>query len=91
MKEEFYSYSQMALGVEVYFTRIVDFTWRVSDCEENAGQSPSLSLIPQFSTTIRAAKLVDNAFSTFSCIDSTIPNPDINFTILLNWYSIRSL
>ena len=29
MKEEFYSYSQMALGVEVYFTRIGDFTWRV--------------------------------------------------------------
>jgi hypothetical protein len=24
MKEEFYSYSQMALGVEVYFTRIGD-------------------------------------------------------------------
>ena len=37
MKEEFYSYSQMALGVEVYFTRIGDFTWRVSDCEELVG------------------------------------------------------
>ena len=29
-----------------------DFTWRVSDCEEIVGQLPSLSLIPQFSTTI---------------------------------------
>ena len=37
MKEEFYSYSQMALGVEVYFTRIGDFTWRVSDCEGLVG------------------------------------------------------
>ena len=37
MKEEFYSYSQMALGVEVYFTRIGDFNWRVSDCEELVG------------------------------------------------------
>ena len=27
----------MALGVEVYFTRIRDFTWRVSDCEELVG------------------------------------------------------
>jgi len=27
----------MALGVEVYFTRIVDFTWRVSDSEELVG------------------------------------------------------
>ena len=27
----------MALGVEVYFTRIGDFTWRVSDCEELVG------------------------------------------------------
>ena len=25
------------LGVEVKFTRIGDFTWRVSDCEELAG------------------------------------------------------
>jgi len=25
------------LGVEVYFTRIWDFTWRVSDCEELVG------------------------------------------------------
>ena len=25
------------LGVEVYFTRIRDFTWRLSDCEELAG------------------------------------------------------
>jgi len=45
MKEEFYFYSQMALGVEVYFTRMCgfyldaawlwrikwDFTWRLSD------------------------------------------------------------
>jgi len=29
----------MALGVEVYFTRIGDFTWRVSDCEELVGYS----------------------------------------------------
>ena len=63
----------------------------VSDCEEIVGQLPSLSLIPQFSTTISAAKLVDNSFSTFSCNDSPIPNPDINFTILLNWVSISSL
>ena len=27
----------MALGVEVYFTRIGDFTWRMSDCEELSG------------------------------------------------------
>ena len=27
----------MALGVEVYFTRIRGFTWRVSDCEELVG------------------------------------------------------
>ena len=51
---------------------------------------PSLSLIPQFSTTISEAKLTDNSFRTFSCIDSPISNPYINFTILLNWYSIRS-
>jgi len=25
------------LGVEVYFTRIRDFTWRVPDCEELSG------------------------------------------------------
>ena len=37
MKEEFYSYSQMALGVEVYFTRIGDFALRVSDLEELVG------------------------------------------------------
>ena len=37
MKEEFYSYSQMALGVEVYFTRIRGFTWKMSDCEELVG------------------------------------------------------
>ena len=37
MKEEFYSYSQMALGVEVDFTRIGDFTRRESDCEELVG------------------------------------------------------
>jgi len=63
------------LGVEVYFTRIGDFTWRVSDCEEIVGLLPSLSLIPQFSTTISEAKLADNSFSTFSCIDSPIPKP----------------
>ena len=47
----------------------------VSDCEENVGQLPSLSLIPQFSTTISAAKLDDNSFSTLFCIDS--PNIEI--------------
>ena len=62
-------------GVEVKFTRTGDFTWRVSDCEEIVGLLPSLSLIPQFSTTISEAKLADNSFSTFSCIDSPIPKP----------------
>ena len=38
-------------------------------CEEIVGQLPSPLLIPQFSTTISDAKLVDNSFSTFSCID----------------------
>jgi len=47
----------------------------VSDCEEIVGLLPSLSLIPQFSTTISEAKLADNSFSTFSCIDSPIPKP----------------
>jgi len=28
-----------AFGVEVYFTRMWDFTWRVSDCEELVGVS----------------------------------------------------
>ena len=79
------------LGVEMDFTRNGDFTWRVPDCEENVGKLPSLSLIPQFSTTISEAKLADSSLSTFSCIDSPIPKPDINLTILLNWYSIRSL
>ena len=27
----------MDLGVDVYFTRDVDFTWRVSGCEELVG------------------------------------------------------
>ena len=70
---------------------LVGLTWRLSDCEEIVGQLPSPSLILQFSTTISAAKLADNSFRTFSCIDSPIPKPDINFTIFLNWYSIRSL
>jgi hypothetical protein len=70
---------------------LVGVTWRVSDCEENVGQFSSPLLILQFSTTISVAKLADKSFSTFSCIDSPIPKPDINFTILLNWYSIRSL
>jgi hypothetical protein len=43
MKEEFYSYSQMALGVEVYFTRIGEFTWRQSDCEELVWSSDGAS------------------------------------------------
>jgi len=47
----------------------------MSDCEEIVGLLPSLSLIPQFSTTISVAKLADNSFSTFSCIDSPIPKP----------------
>ena len=34
MKYGFYSSAHMALGVEVGFTRIGGFTWRVSDCEE---------------------------------------------------------
>ena len=41
--------------------------WRIS-----VGQLPLQLLIPQFSTTISAAKLVDNSFSTFSCNDSPI-------------------
>ena len=63
----------------------------VSDCEEIVGLLSSLSLILQFSTTISEAKLADNSFSTFSCTESPITKPDINFTILLNWYSIKSL
>ena len=39
-------------GEEVYFTRMWDFTWSVSNCEEIVGQLPSPLLIPQFSTTI---------------------------------------
>ena len=34
MKYGFYSSAHMALGVEVGFTRMWEFTWRVSDCEE---------------------------------------------------------
>ena len=30
-------YSKFSFGVEVDFTRIGDFTWRVSDCEELVG------------------------------------------------------
>ena len=37
MKEEFYSYSQMALGVEVDLQECRDFSWRMSDCEELVG------------------------------------------------------
>jgi hypothetical protein len=62
----------------------VDFTWRVFDWEENVGQSPSLSLIPQFSTTISEAKFADNAFSTFSCIDSLILKSQILFRVKAN-------
>ena len=47
----------------------------LSECEENVGQLPSILLLPQFSTTISAAKLVDSSFSAFSCIDSPIPKP----------------
>jgi hypothetical protein len=35
MKEEFYSYSQMALGVEVYFTRMWEDCGEVSDSVKN--------------------------------------------------------
>jgi len=42
----------------------------VFDWVEDVGQFPSLSLIPQFSTTISEAKLADSSFGTFSCIDS---------------------
>ena len=52
------------------------------DCEEIVGQLPSLSLIPQFSTTISEAKLVDSSFSTFFCTDSPIPKPDIKHTLV---------
>ena len=68
-----------------------DFTWRVSDCEEIVGLSNQPASSSQFSTTISAAKLVDSSFSTFSCTESPITKPDINFTILLNWVSTRSL
>ena len=61
-----------------------DFTWRVSDCEENVGQLPSLSLIPQFSTTISEAKLADSSFITFSCIDSLILKSQTLFWIKAN-------
>ena len=82
--------NQYITSIGLYYKE-VGRLWRVSDCEEIVGQLPSLSLILQFSTTIIAAKLVDRSFSTSSCIDSPIPKPDINFTKLLNWYSIRSL
>ena len=72
------------LGAEVCFTRMGDFTWMVSDCEELVGLSNQPASSSQFSTTISAAKLVDSSFSTFSCTESPITKPDINFTILLN-------
>ena len=62
----------------------VDFTWRVFEWEENVGKLPSLSLIPQFSTTISEAKLAKSSFSTFSCIDSLILKPQILFRIKAN-------
>jgi len=55
MKEEFYSYSQMALGVEVYFTRIGDFTWRGSDCEELVGVTSQKKLRSLLSTIVSCA------------------------------------
>ena len=61
-----------------------DFTWMVFDWEENVGQLPSLSLIPQFSTTISEAKLADSSFSAFSCIDSLILKSQILFRIKAN-------
>ena len=69
----------------VCFTRIGEFTWSVSDCEELVGQLPSLLLLPQFSTTISAAKLADNSFSTFSCID-VLTHPFLNQTSISQYY-----
>jgi hypothetical protein len=85
-----YTYSS-DVKFEGDFTRIGDFTWTVSDCEEIVGQLPLLLLLPQFSTTISEAKLADSSLSTLSCIDSPIPKLVINLTILQNWVSIRLL